>query len=565
MTLSSISSLQTTTLTDSVGQPTATQVLTVVVTPSISIETDSQGNPTATIASYPIPPATHAVVYTITEGQYFVGMFLPTLVASLLAIAVRILDTNAKIFQPWHALTHERGASGRDTLCLQTGGWKSFIMSVRSMLGGQAVVFLTSLLSLSSALLVPLSAEAIALDLRGEGCKKGANTAKNCAYVLSASAQASKATIALLAIMSVATLFLVPLLARWRLGVYTNPWSICTLASLSLNQEVRQLITATAANAGMRKPVKEQISRLIKDRNFKLEHFQHTNGSMEYGVVALDDLNGAAGFRYQHEDDTESIPLHSRLGRDEVSKGKRRAPFFMLSILGRVFLLFMLCGVLVLILYYSQTGGDTGFENFIDSDSFGVRFLFTSFGVIISIFWSSFFDSVAIMSPYQLLARRPQYASRSILLAPPTNAFSGLWYAARSRRIFLAVVALASIVSESLSIFLSNVPFQVTQTYLVSQMSCWAAVSILSLMVLTVIISFYIKWPHMPVDPSTIAGAMYYVCDSPVLDRFEGLSKLKKKERDRKVTELALLYEFGEIEGTSGSRRVGVNIFCTMD
>ncbi|KAI3323990.1 hypothetical protein HD806DRAFT_522505 [Xylariaceae sp. AK1471] len=583
---SAISFLEEITETNSRGQPTATKVLTVVITPSLSTETDSQGNPTATIASYPTPPVTHTVVYhsdftrdlyqddnsqqralltiivTVSSGQYFTGMFLPTLVTSLLAIAVRILGANAKAFQPWHALTNERGAPGRDSLYLQTGGWKSIAISVRSLLGGQAVVFLTSLLSLLSLLLVPLSAEAIALDLRGDGCKKGATNARNCAWVLSSFSQPTKATLAVLVVMSAATICLIGLLARWRLGVYTNPWSICTLASLSLNHDVRKLVTSAAAGTEMNKAQRKYAGRLVKERTFKLETFSRSNGSMEYGVVALNDLDDAA-FEYQHEGDNESLPLHNEIEQNNVAKRKHRIPFFMLSVLGRLFLLFLLCGVLILILYYSQTGGNTGFERFIDSDSYGVRFLFTSLGVIISSAWSSFFDSVAILAPYQLLARKPQPAGRSILLAPPTNAFSGLWYAIRTRRIFIAVVALASILSESLGTFLSNVPFQVTQTFTVYRLSIWTAVSILSLMVLTVILSFRVKWPHMPVDPSTIAGAMYYVCNSPLLEKMEGLSTLEKKERDRRISELGLLYEFGEMEGTSGGRLSGINIFYT--
>ncbi|GAW24892.1 hypothetical protein ANO14919_144870 [Xylariales sp. No.14919] len=121
-TLSPISSLQTSALTNSEGRVTATQIITVTVTPSVSVKTDSSGNPTATVVTYPISPSVHTAVYVIGGGHYFIGAFLPTLVSSILAIAVRILDTNAKSFQPWHALTHERGALGRDSLCLETSG-----------------------------------------------------------------------------------------------------------------------------------------------------------------------------------------------------------------------------------------------------------------------------------------------------------------------------------------------------------------------------------------------------------------------------------------------------------
>lgn len=35
----------------------------------------------------------------------------------------------------------------------------------------------------------------------------------------------------------------------------------------------------------------------------------------------------------------------------------------------------------------------------------------------------------------------------------------------------------------------------------------------MSFMLLTLFLSFSVKWPYMPVDQSTIAGAMYYVYD----------------------------------------------------
>lgn len=38
----------------------------------------------------------------------------------------------------------------------------------------------------------------------------------------------------------------------------------------------------------------------------------------------------------------------------------------------------------------------------------------------------------------------------------------------------------------------------------------WLAVTILSTMILVLLGSFLVKWPELPIDPSTIAGAMYY-------------------------------------------------------
>jgi hypothetical protein len=84
-------------------------------------------------------------------------------------------------------------------------------------------------------------------------------------------------------------------------------------------------------------------------------------------------------------------------------------------------------------------------------------------------------------------------------------------------------------------------------------------VAILAAMLLAVGGSFLIRWPHMPVDPRTIAGAMFYVCDSWMLDSLEGLSSLSKDERDKALKHMGLRYEFGQLTGTSGRDRVGID------
>ncbi|KAI0427601.1 hypothetical protein F5Y09DRAFT_333266 [Xylaria sp. FL1042] len=505
-----ISISATATVVNPAGQLLHASVWSTLITHSLSIETDSLGSPTRTIASYPTPPATKTIVYYISLGEYFVGMFLPTILASIIAILVRALSTNAKIFQPWQALTNDHGALGHNSLCLHTS----------------VVIFFTNILLFLSAVLVPLSAETITLDLRGDGCKTGT---KNYAWVLSASAPASKAAIALLALMSILAILLLVLLKRWRLGVYINPRSIYTLASLSLNDKVRQLVMGTD------NPLTKRNGDLIECQTFKLGHFQRIRGRREYENNEADTLN-----------------THSS---NNPPKSQQFMPFFILRHFGRLSLLFVVSGVLGLVLYYSQTSDNTGFKRFLDGDSFGVRFLFTGFGVIISFLWSSFLDSVAIISPYQLLAAGPKSASRSILSASPTNPFSGLLYAACTRHIFLALVALASSLSEFLGIFLSNIPFHITQLYLVFKVSLWVVVGVLSFMTIVLLMSFFVKWPHMPADPRTIAGAMYYVCDSPMLHNFEGLSTLERKERDQRVTESTLQYKFSVVKGISGEFR----------
>lgn len=69
----------------------------------------------------------------------------------------------------------------------------------------------------------------------------------------------------------------------------------------------------------------------------------------------------------------------------------------------------------------------------------------------------------------------------------------------------------------------------------------------------------------MPVDPRTIAGAMYYVCDSWVLGSLEGISRLTKKDRDLNLRWKRHVYKYGCNEGISGKNRMGVDVVDKVD
>lgn len=115
-------------------------------------------------------------------------------------------------------------------------------------------------------------------------------------------------------------------------------------------------------------------------------------------------------------------------------------------------------------------------------------------------------------------------------------------------------------ISEFLPILLSQIPFRVTSIHIVHVITTWTAVGVLCVMVLVLLSSFFIRWPHTPLDPTTIAGAMYYVADSRMLDDFQGLSMVERKDRDQRIVDLGLRYRFGPMMGVGGKPRVGVDV-----
>jgi hypothetical protein len=176
-----------------------------------------------------------------------------------------------------------------------------------------------------------------------------------------------------------------------------------------------------------------------------------------------------------------------------------------------------------------------------------------------------FFPGVAVISPYLLMSHRPLPAERSILISPPTNAFSGLYSAVQQRHLYLGVLALATLLAEFLPVTLSHVSFGILETQ-ETQLTCtYLSIAILMIMVAVVAGSLAIRWPHMPVDPRTIAGAMYYLCDSGMLGSFDGLAGLEMRDRDWMVKSMGVQYTFGTIVGLTGKERVGIESISGAD
>lgn len=387
-----------TTLTDSNGVPTATATTPVLATPRTRVLTNSAGAATATVIEYPLPPSktpgpqTVVKVYFISKGEYFVGFFLPTLLAVMLTIPIRMIDLAAKQLQPWHAMTHYKGALAEDSLCLRTGGIYGITSSVRSLAGGQALVFLTTLLTLCSIFLVPLSAEAVSLKLHGS-CSK--TDFRGCAMTLGVFLVPARATMALLGFMVILMLLIAFVLGRWRSGVTTNPWAVASIAALSTNPGVRAAFSTLPTGRGG-KITHQQLVAALDGKTFKLGYFFDHNGVLDYGIVVHNDGDVIGG----KSDAVTSVSSKSPIETDipqTSSKAEHHLPFLMLSYTGRVAFLLSLTGTMVLILYYNNTGGDSEFERFMNTQNFGVRSLFALVGVCITFFWGSFFTSESLV------------------------------------------------------------------------------------------------------------------------------------------------------------------------
>lgn len=162
---------------------------------------------------------------------------------------------------------------------------------------------------------------------------------------------------------------------------------------------------------------------------------------------------------------------------------------------------------------------------------------------------------IALITPYQRLSQRALPADQSILLSMPTNALSGVMSAWRQRSPLLGIVSVTTMLAKTvLPVTLDQVPFAYNSTWLTQQVCAWLSIAILALMIVVVSGLFMVEWPPLPVDPSTIVGAMFYVSESHVVDMFDGLACKNDKDRDNHIRSLGSKYAYWQTVDGRGLR-----------
>jgi hypothetical protein len=109
-----------------------------------------------------------------------------------------------------------------------------------------------------------------------------------------------------------------------------------------------------------------------------------------------------------------------------------------------------------------------------------------------------------------------------------------------------AVVAITAILAEFLVVALSGLPYRPGQVQDEFFFCGICALFILGAMIL--VIAFVGMWrrylPTLPRKPNSTAAVMTYLADSRMLADFEGLERMKERERNRWVEEQNRRYEY---------------------
>lgn len=379
------------------------------------------------------------------------------------------------------------------------------------------------------------------------------------------------ALIALLAAMLAVLAALGFMLRRWETGVHADPWNLIAAASVSHSERLRACfrgdelksssdLQKRLEGARFRLGVFDAAPSTTTTTHWEFERDKETEPCYEYGIIPVTNPTTT------HTTTTTTAPPKRTIFNLWGRTNHRHIPFLALTYTSRILFLLALSGLIGLVGYYFQPLPDTPFELFMDSQSFGVKFLFALIGTAIALFWHAFFDSLVVVSPFARMARRPRRAEHSVLLRPfTTNIVSGAAVAVRQRHALLLAVALVTGVAEVfLPVLLANVPFALTQSYDGWVANMAASLAVLAVMALVLLASLvFSRWPHMPVDPRTLAGMVYYVERAMQLRADlcgRRLAMMDESRREEVVKGLGRTYFYGPLAGRPGEGRMTIEV-----
>ncbi|KAM7217640.1 hypothetical protein V8F06_007024 [Rhypophila decipiens] len=619
-----------TTLTNSRGRPTATINTIRPITSIVRTLSDPTRHvATATITQVPVFPHVPGsqpaeLVLANTAISYYAIYFLPVLLTACLLIPIQAIDSEIKLLLPYRLLTaatHGKSSTTGNSLTKE-GSEEALTMNTSGLLSrfknGWSVLFfrhhdpisiISDVMLLSVAILITISVETIGLKLRGS-CTS--TNVRSCILTIAVFSRPARVAQALLALIVVCILVLWFMLARWKSGLAVHPGSVASICSLVQIPETRDYLLRGVNRVRWESSVyggtkgDEDLNKLL-ERQFTGSRLRlgWEDGDRagtgpraeEYGLVFCELGDGLKADRGRNARFGQAIggsegagswwwwPRPGPVGRQErrpsavasiaapstTTSGRRqkRTMKYRVSTGERTLqfaLLFVLCGLLAMVLYYENTEfanpSDSPFEYFMDSQSFGVSMLFSGLGQVISFSWDYFFFNFDKRSIYRLLSHRPQPARRSVLHVRSPTVISGLLSAIRHRDVLAGSISLAGILSKFLPVPLASVPFQSSQTWQTHEICVWTTVTLLLIMIVVLIAHMWlVKWPAMPATPDSLAGWIYYVIDSAMLRDFERLSMVSTKERDKRVQRMGRLYRFGWMTGVSGFgvSRIGID------
>ena len=292
----------------------------------------------------------------------------------------------------------------------------------------------------------------------------------------------------------------------------SDPSSIATIASLLSHPDtIRDFETLDQVAS------KADIRKQLSDKRYQLNVYQARDGSERLGLVPLTARDPVS------ESSSTARQDHPPKTITSTQRSNHKTPNLKQTILNT--LLFALCAILLTILaiYYTNHDMSQPLEKFMDSQSFGPRFLLTAIGMLIKSQWARLERRAVVYEPFNRLTNSREGTRDNnfdvVLASRPLIPMLTLFSCTRRRSFKPALLAFTAILSEIMIIFLPGIPFASVQVWIATRIAFYVCFSILGFMLVVLFSLGVVRcWRKEGVklhhDPNTLGAMIMYLAGS---------------------------------------------------
>jgi hypothetical protein len=307
-----------------------------------------------------------------TDADYFIGSYLPTLIAVIYRISWTIIYAAIKLLAPFFELAEPGGALAEKVFGLYYLSSSLRPTTVLALTNGHWLVFWSSIVVIVVGLMAPLASEVVKVDTQ-DGCTDGSGP-NPCPPQVIVDWRVARILEGLLAFSAVMLITLWSMQRRRSTGVLADPSSIATMTSLLHNPEVLDDFRNIDSVAS-----EKEISKQLRAKRYALAYYTTPTGVTKYGLVRVHDL-------HWHNSGRVYMPVQQHEAPRPGGPAKKHKTSSAMAAVDVVFGL-LIVGVVALVVAYYFATGTVGFNGWMSSQSFGPRFIMTIAGSLISSQW----------------------------------------------------------------------------------------------------------------------------------------------------------------------------------
>jgi hypothetical protein len=232
--------------------------------------------------------------------HYVLATYLGTVVAVILKLTWSLVFSGLKLLEPFHQLSKPDGATAKESLMADYLSASYGLSHVRHIFSGHWAMLFSTVTCILVGLLSPLSSELVSI-IATQLCDTASGKAMQCGAVWVINTATARVLQAVLFVTTISLLLVVIFNLHRKSGVFSNPSSIATIASLLSHESTRQDLAAIN-QASMEK----ETLAFFEHKRYRLTSWTDTHNESHYGIVNINNPTtpGKHAFGNQSESQT---------------------------------------------------------------------------------------------------------------------------------------------------------------------------------------------------------------------------------------------------------------------